>query len=682
MAALLLALPGSVVAAPTTTLERTIQDTDTPADNLLEYAPGEGYCALSASDPPDCSGTRPRQPNGTSLINFLQLSDFQMVDEESPGRVEFFDSTQRVPGLNPFSAAYRPQESEIPQVTEAMVRQARNTLSPVTGARLDLTILTGDNADSQQYNETRWFIDTLDGTTGSGDPDPEMDEQRNGSSTGHRIVPDSGQTAGLSSCDTGGQTYQDKGSLYDGVRGGGKPLTGENGYYEPDGSAGTKDDGDGYSPDRTRNKAEIPNPEAEIVVRDFPGLFEVAQKPFEAVGLGMPWYSAFGNHDAQVQGNSGGAYFGPSLATANEENVNPAYDALVRGCLKPSKLPDGTSAEDFLKDPTTEGTAPFVVPPDQRRCHVAKDSPEDAAFPCDTGGWIQQHSRTTGTPVGHGFEPFGNGSGQFGTGRPDVARENHDGYYSFTPKRGFRFIVLDTITDECPLEPFCSEGSVDDPQYQWLDGQLTAADRAGEKVLVFSHHTERTTRIPSSDPGEYFSFTDENGDLHEDVHYGERLDRKETPPRPVRPDSPPNSTVEDLLCRHDSVLGHVDGHEHENYVLQHRCEDPGQGTNKYYEVSTAAHIDWPQQSRMIELVKTSPTEMSLVSTILDHDGPAYPGAPGPDFFAQGDAGDQVLRLASIGREISYNDYQGSRGARGERQDRNVIVPLGKPPPSP
>jgi hypothetical protein len=83
---------------------------------------------------------------------------------------------------------------------------------------------------------------------------------------------------------------------------------------------------------------------------------------------------------------------------------------------------------------------------------------------------------------------------------------------------------------------------------------------------------------------------------------------------------------------------------------------------------------------MIELVRTG-NQMSLVLTILDHDGPAYPGAPGPNFFGQGDAGEQPLRLASIAREIAFNDYQSSRGARGSREDRNVIVPLGKPPPS-
>jgi hypothetical protein len=40
----------------------------------------------------------------------------------------------------------------------------------------------------------------------------------------------------------------------------------------------------------------------------------------------------------------------------------------------------------------------------------------------------------------------------------------------------------------------------------------------------------------------------------------------------------------------------------------------------------------------------------------------------------------VPRLASIAREIAYNDYRGDRGARGSRQDRNVILPTDRPPP--
>ncbi|MGH2743341.1 MAG: hypothetical protein ACRDN8_12845, partial [Thermoleophilaceae bacterium] len=152
VAAALVATPA--LGAPATTVERTIQDRD--ADNLLEYAPGEPHTVFGAGP-----GFRP--PRNGSILNFLQLTDFQMVDEESPGRVEQLDTTQRVPGANPFSAAYRPQETLTTQVSEAMVRQVRSAASPVTGRRAELTVLTGDNADSQQYNETRWFIDILDG---------------------------------------------------------------------------------------------------------------------------------------------------------------------------------------------------------------------------------------------------------------------------------------------------------------------------------------------------------------------------------------------------------------------------------------------------------------------------------------------------------------------------------------
>ena len=134
LAALLLGAPAAL-AAPTTTVQRTIQDCD--GDNLLEYTFGEEHVPFG---PPfgdqGCSaeaGEGLQLPNGASIINFLQLSDFQTVDEESPGRVEFVDGTQRAPGLQPFSAAYRPQEALSTQVVESMIRQARNATSPVTG---------------------------------------------------------------------------------------------------------------------------------------------------------------------------------------------------------------------------------------------------------------------------------------------------------------------------------------------------------------------------------------------------------------------------------------------------------------------------------------------------------------------------------------------------------------------
>jgi metallophosphoesterase (TIGR03767 family) len=604
---------GSATAAPATTVVRTIQDTD--GDDRLEFAPGEDYTVLNGPE-----GFRPPK---ASILNFLHMTDFQMVDEESPARVEFLDTTQRGP-FNPFSAAYRPQESLTTQVTEAMVRSAANTVSPITQEELEFTILTGDNADSQQFNETRWFVDILDGHK--------------------KIDPNSGVPT--EACPG------TPGSVYDGVQGGGKF-----GYYDPDAS-GEGTDGDGYSPDREENFFETGR---RVTVRDFPGLFEAANHPFQAVGLDMPWYSAFGNHDALVQGNSPDAYIGPFGPSGETSKAD--YQGIATGCLKvmtpPTTIPD---PDDFFGGlPGAE-----IVPPDSRRCFLAKDEPGfGTPFPCSTGGWIEQHFQTTGSPVGHGFTP-----GPYaGYGRPAIADVNNDGYYSFTPRPGLRFVVLDSVTDECG-SLFCSEGSIDDPQFEWLRAQITEAAAQGQYVVVFSHHTLRTTRFFSTDPTEY------------PIHYGQRVDAQD----PGNPQNVSLESLEDLYCRNPNVIAHIAGHEHENFVEHYECTadlppDPGPGD--FWHVSTAAHIDWPQQSRMIEFIDNGDTQtMSMVLTMIDHAGPPNPGNTRPDLTAQGGSGEQVLKLAAIGRELAYNDYQGSRAARGEPEDRNVIAVIDRPWPYP
>lgn len=761
LVAALLTVAPAAAAAPTTTVQRTVFECD--GDNLLEFAFGEEHLpfdeALRREEQPGgtpCArefgeGERIRLPPSASILNFLQLSDFQMIDEESPARVEWLDATQRVPRLQPFSAAYRPQESLTTQITEAMVRQARNAVSPITGAPLDLTILTGDNADSQQYNETRWFIDVLDGTdlSGAPNPDPEMEDptlvQPDGSVSppsgprDRKIDPNSGIPGPDPNVDAPEPPTCEAtpGSVYDGVRNSGdRDRFPDFGYYEPDSSTAVREDGDGYTPDREDNLRETPG--RDVTVRDFPGLFEAANHPFEAVGLDMPWYSAFGNHDALVQGNSPEAFIGPAgpgpLTGEASEDYNEAFHRVATGCVKvmqpaagarndvedlveqieelrrdgisPSeqeKIDELTGevlgvAKDVLLSPCDpdedEACVVEIVPPDPRRCFLAKDEPNTTApgSPCQTGSWIRQHFRTTGAPVGHGFapspglpvhkqgpfcvlQPRDEDCVQASYGRPPEAQRNNDGYYSFSPRFGFRFVVLDTVTDECGSE-FCSEGSVDDTQFEWMREQIETAEELGQYVVVFSHHTLRTTRFHTTDPTE------------QPVHYGQRFDRR-SPGNPQRQDG--DDTLEELYCEHPAVLAHVAGHEHENYVERHDCADDEPPPPKclaaaacqnphFWHISTAAHLDWPQQARMIELVKLG-GEMSLVLTVLDHDGPANPGGPRPGEEGRGHAPDDVLRLAGIGREIGYNDYQADRGARGGRQDRNVILPTDRPPPA-
>ncbi len=633
-----------------TTIARTIQDLN--QDNLLEFAPGEPYRVINAP--------KSFRPPRRSLLNFLQMTDFQIIDEESPGRVEFLDQTQRGP-FDPFAAAYRPQDTLTAQITEAMVRAVRNAVSPITGVRLKFTILTGDNADSQQYNETRWFIDVLDG--------------------GKPVDPNSGipTTTTVPPCPA------TPGSIYDGVRGAGVNNAPDDGYYEPDSSA-TDTDGDGYSPDPVRNQQETGR---YVTVRDFHGLFEDANRPFNAVGLGMPWYSAFGNHDILIQGNSHEAYTGP-FGTESEKWVPGSFnDRLhkhVTGCEKAWNA----AANEILREPGDPTTNPetVIVPPDLRRCYLTKDTPPtvlppDPPSPCNTTSWIAEHFNTSGTPDGHGF-----------ANRPAQAIANHDGYYSFVPRTGFRFIVLDTVTDECGEVSFaglCSEGSVDDAQFQWLKAQIESAKAARQYVVVFSHHTLRTTRWPNSDLSE------------EPIHYGQRRD-----PINNDPQNPGGGmTLHQLYCQHRNVIAHVAGHEHDNYIWHYHCNNPThkvapevEGTEDpsvpptspgdFWHISTSAHLDFPQQSRMIEfidngrLVRNRRT-ISMVLTVVDHAGPPRP----PAFGVIAD----VLRLASIGREISYNDYQAvaetpsgekstmnDRPARGKRIDRNVIIVLNRASP--
>ena len=99
-----------------------------------------------------------------SLLYFAQLSDFQLADEESPARAEALDVVD-----SPFTSAWRPQEALGPFTVDQVVRQVnRFDVSPIRNrarrrARLALTITTGDSADNQQINETKWVVRLLEG---------------------------------------------------------------------------------------------------------------------------------------------------------------------------------------------------------------------------------------------------------------------------------------------------------------------------------------------------------------------------------------------------------------------------------------------------------------------------------------------------------------------------------------
>ncbi len=87
-------------------------------------------------------------------------------------------------------------------------------------------------------------------------------------------------------------------------------------------------------------------------------------------------------------------------------------------------------------------------------------------------------------------------------------------------------------------------------------------------------------------------------------------------------------------------------------------------------MTTASHIDWPQQARIIELVETDAAWRSCC-TVIDTAAPAgYGGSGTPD------------ELAALGRELAANDWQlsflinsGGGAGAGTAADRNVILPI-------
>lgn len=229
------------------------------------------------------------------------------------------------------------------------------------------------------------------------------------------------------------------------------------------------------------------------------------------------------------------------------------------------------------------------------------------------GEVVDEHFRTTGLPSGHGFTQ---------------ANRDADSAYYYFEKGRFRFVVLDTVNPNG-----YADGSLDSAQFAWL--QATVAAAAGKAVIVFSHHTSDSMANP---------FVATGGDPS---------------PRVL------GDEVTAYLLSQQRVVAWVNGHTHRNSIKAHARPD---GSGGFWEINTAAHIDYPQQSRLVEVVDNADHTLSIFTTIIDHAGPA-------DY--RGDLGSTVS-LASLARELSVNDPHAKLDATGLSADRNTELLVRKP----
>jgi len=146
-----------------TTLDATVADRND--DGILECAGGEAIVVREELAPASPGRALTREP----ITALLTLADFQLPDEESPLRGEFFDKCFTD---NPAKGAFRPHETVLPHLVNAHVDAANRIIatgSPVLRHPVDFTFLLGDLAENQHHNEVEWVLGLMDG--GPLDPD-------------------------------------------------------------------------------------------------------------------------------------------------------------------------------------------------------------------------------------------------------------------------------------------------------------------------------------------------------------------------------------------------------------------------------------------------------------------------------------------------------------------------------
>ncbi|HSE54129.1 MAG TPA: TIGR03767 family metallophosphoesterase [Nocardioidaceae bacterium] len=287
---------------------------------------------------------------------------------------------------------------------------------------------------------------------------------------------------------------------------------------------------------------------------------------------------------------------------------------VAEGGLKLVSPPAGMSQDDLLR--ALGGDYAGLLASLALTPHVRPVTPDADRRVLTRTEVVEEHFKTVGAPLGHGF----------------TERNRADGTAYYTFDRGLvRFVVLDTVNPNGE-----ANGSLDSTQFGWLETVLAAStDRV---VVVAAHHTISSMDNPLVGTG------------------------ADPEPRVL------GDEVRALLLRHPSVVAMVDGHSHRNQVWAHRREDGTPGG--FWEVNTAAHIDWPQQSRLIEITDNRDGTLSIFATMLDHDGPAAYG---------GRTGDPLV-LAGLARELAANDWQQRDSAgRGTAESRNVELLVAAPP---
>ena len=380
---------------------------------------------------------------------------------------------------------------------------------------------------------------------------------------------------------------------------------------------------DGLIVDPGSGSPEYEGVQTESPDARYPDLLSQAQTRFMSTGSRYPWYVALGNRDVLVQGSFAASEASRQIAAGDSKIIDLAPDRKDEICEDPSVLLQPEASEEIFGD---EETDVRTVTADANRHLLSRDE------------WMEQlfRSNTSPGPRGHG-----------------LAQTNLDsGVAYYVLEHGpLAFIVLDTVNPEG-----FPAGGIDAGQFEWLEGVLQARssryfDESGtavEKdvedrlVVVVSHHTLDSLNNPLPDPD------------GEPLVLGEELKA--------------------LLQRYPNVIAHVTGHSRSHRIKAH--PDPERRGGGYWEINTAAVVDYPMQGRMLEVVDNGDGTISLLSTMFETAAPLDPRNAEDETPLDGVNEEE---LASVARSVAAGDPQRDPEAAGlVAANRNAELLLAAP----